>query len=145
MTDRVYELLAKPGIISKKIRQIDIQIEGLNMSMLPAGMTYDSAKVQTSVSDPMAEYAARLDDLNRKRADLCTLYMQAQDAVSSEIAEMDDENEKTVLLARFIGREDFSGIASRLSMCERNMFRIYRRALSHLDDVIKKKLVSECQ
>ena len=26
MTDRVYELIAKPGIISKKIRQIDIQI-----------------------------------------------------------------------------------------------------------------------
>ena len=145
MTDRVYELLTRPGTIIKKIRQTDIQIEALNMSMLPAGMSYDKAKVQSSPQDPMAEYAARLDGLNRKRNDLCTLYMLAQDEISSAIAEMDDENEKTVLMARFIGREDFSGIASRLSMCERNMFRIYRRALSHLDDVIKKKLVSECQ
>lgn len=136
MTDRVYELLAKPGIISKKIRQIDIQIEGLNMSMLPNGLDYDKAKVQSSPTDPMAEYAAKLDELNNKREDMCHDYIRAQDAVNDLVSQLTDENQKIILLSRYNGREAFSDIAYENHMSESNMFRVYRNSLSNLEKMI---------
>lgn len=141
MTDRVYSIMTRCGVLSKQIRQIDIQIESLNMSMLPNGISYDKLNVQSSPTDPMTEYAVRLDELYRKREDLQRQYLEAQGDITLKISWLSDETQKTVLTARFIGHEDFSRIAKELEMSERNMFRLYKKGLS----VINEKLVIECQ
>ena len=69
MTEAVYKLLTKPRKIRGQIKKAEAEMEGLKLSMLPGAIRYDKDKVQASPQDPMAQYAVRLDELERKILD----------------------------------------------------------------------------
>lgn len=142
MTDKVHSFLMKPRRIRSKIRQTQSQIEGLRLSLLPGAIRYDKDKVQGKCpTDQMAEYAARLDELEHKLEELREEYLEAQDAIVEAAGRLvEDEYGATIIMLRYLSDADFSEIAAEISMTERNMFRYYKTAVEALDQV-----VSECQ
>lgn len=48
------------------IETLQLRIKGLQLSLLPSGIRYDSDRVQTSPSDKMIEVAAKVDALERQ-------------------------------------------------------------------------------
>lgn len=142
MTDRVHAFLIKPRKIRAQIRQTQSRIEGLRLSMLPGAIRYDKDRVQSSIGegDQLAEYAARLTELEHELEVLRGEYLDAQDAIveaSSYLTE--DDYGATIILMRYISDVDFSDIADEIGMTRRHMFRYYKIALENLD-----KYVSEC-
>ena len=136
MTEAVYKLLTKPRKIRGQIKKAEAEMEGLKLSMLPGAIRYDKDKVQASPQDPMAQYAVRLDELERKIGDLQTEYLEAQDdvvAVANELTSPGD----VIITLRFISGWDFQSIAKEISMSERQMFRHYK--------VAQEELTKRCQ
>lgn len=131
MTEAVYKLLTKPRKIRGQIKKAEAEMEGLKLSMLPGAIRYDKDKVQASPQDPIAQYAVRLDELERKIGELQTEYLEAQDdvvAVANELTSPGD----VIITLRFIGGWDFQSIAKEISMSERQMFRYYKVAHEEL-------------
>ena len=101
MTEAVYKLLTKPRKIRGQIKKTEAEMEGLKLSMLPGAIRYDKDKVQASPQDPMAQYAVRLDELERKIEDLQTEYLNAQDEVVTVANELTSPGDVIITL-RFI-------------------------------------------
>lgn len=142
MTDRVHDFLIKPRKIRAQIRQTQSQIDGLRLSMLPGAIRYDKDRVQSSIGegDQLAEYAARLTELEHELDLLRGEYLDAQDAiVDASSCLTEDDYGATIILMRYISEVDFSDIADEIGMTRRHMFRYYKTALENLD-----KYVSEC-
>lgn len=131
MTEAVYRLLTKPRKIRGQIKKAEAEMEGLKLSMLPGAIRYDKDKVQTSPEDPMAEYAARLDELKFKIEKLQTEYLEAQDKVMAVANELTSPCDVIVTL-RFVSDWDFGSIAREINMSERQMFRYYKIAQTEL-------------
>ena len=136
MTEAVYKLLTKPRKIRGQIKKAEAEMEGLKLSMLPGAIRYDKDKVQASPQDPMAQYAVRLDELERKIEDLQTEYLNAQDEVVTVANELTSPGDVIITL-RFISGWDFQSIAKEISMSERQMFRYYK--------VAQEELMKRCQ
>lgn len=136
MTEAVYKLLTKPRKIRGQIKKAEAEMEGLKLSMLPGAIRYDKDKVQASPQDPMAQYAVRLDELERKIEDLQTEYLNAQDEVVAVANELTSPGDVIITL-RFISGWDFQSIAKEISMSERQMFRYYK--------VAQEELAKRCQ
>lgn len=136
MTEAVYKLLTKPRKIRGQIKKAEAEMEGLKLSMLPGAIRYDKDKVQASPQDPMAQYAVRLDELERKIGDLQTEYLNAQDEVVAVANELTSPGDVIITL-RFISGWDFQSIAKEISMSERQMFRYYK--------VAQEELTKRCQ
>ena len=136
MTEAVYKLLTKPRKIRGQIKMAEAEMEGLKLSMLPGAIRYDKDKVQASPQDPMAQYAVRLDELERKIEDLQTEYLNAQDEVVTVANELTSPGDVIITL-RFISGWDFQSIAKEISMSERQMFRYYK--------VAQEELMKRCQ
>lgn len=136
MTEAVYKLLTKPRKIRGQIKKAEAEMEGLKLSMLPGAIRYDKDKVQASPQDPMAQYAVRLDELERKIEDLQTEYLNAQDEVVAVANELTSPGDVIITL-RFISGWDFQSIAKEISMSERQMFRHYK--------VAQEELTKRCQ
>jgi len=136
MTEAVYKLLTKPRKIRGQIKKAEAEMEGLKLSMLPGAIRYDKDKVQSSPQDPMAQYAVRLDELERKIEDLQTEYLNAQDEVVAAANELTSPGDVIITL-RFISGWDFQSIAKEISMSERQMFRHYK--------VAQEELTKRCQ
>ena len=131
MTEAVYKLLTKPRKIRGQIKKAEAEMEGLKLSMLPGAIRYDKDKVQSSPQDSMAQYAVRLDELERKIEDLQTEYLNAQDEVVAVANELTSPGDVIITL-RFISGWDFQSIAKEISMSERQMFRYYKQATIEL-------------
>lgn len=131
MTEAVYKLLTKPRKIRGQIKKAEAEMEGLKLSMLPGAIQYDKDKVQSSPQDLMAQYAVRLDELERKIEDLQTEYLNAQDEVVAVANELTSPGDVIITL-RFISGWDFQSIAKEISMSERQMFRYYKQATIEL-------------
>lgn len=131
MTEAVYKLLTKPRKIRGQIKKAEAEMEGLKLSMLPGAIRYDKDKVQASPQDSMAQYAVRLDELERKIEDLQIEYLNAQDEVVAVANELTSPGDVIITL-RFISGWDFQSIAKEISMSERQMFRYYKVAQEEL-------------
>lgn len=131
MTEAVYKALTRPRKIRGQIKKAEAEMEGLRLSMLPGAIRYDKDAVQTSPQDPMAQYAARLDELERKIEELQTEYLDAQDQVVALANDLTTPGDVIITL-RFISGWDFQSIAKDIHMSERQMFRYYKKAQEEL-------------
>ena len=142
MTDRVYRVLMRPRRIQSVLIGLQSERKGLQLSMLPEAIRYDRDKVMTSPSDPMTEYAARLDEIDRKLADLQESYLRAQDYVVAITDKLIEQNEKDgpeqakAIKLRFLSGMSFSDIARAMHVSDSTMFRRYRQGLSRLNDIM---------
>lgn len=140
MTDRVYRVLMRPRRIRSVIIGLKSERKGLQLSMLPEAIRYDRDRVMTSPNDPMTEYAVKLDDIDRRLADLQESYLRAYEcvvAITDKLIDQDDGLEQaTAIKLRFLSGMSFSDIARTMHVSDSTMFRRYRKGLSRLDDIV---------
>ena len=136
MRDELYTFLHRPMWTKAKIRTKEAQIRDLQLMMLPGAIRYDKDKVQSTPSDPMAEYVERLSELEADIRKLKRQYLREQKEVSKYIGLLPDPNEADVLTARYITGLRFEAIAEQCHVSEPTVYRWHRVGINHLGEII---------
>ena len=135
MTDKLYAVLHKPKYLRLKQVRTEAELDGVRLSVLPSGISYDRDNIQTSPVDPMPIYLEQVEALLEK---LRKIKQERADAISDVIDLVDDldDNEGTIIVLRFISEKSFPDIASDMHRSDRQIYRDYRRAISLLEKKI---------
>lgn len=132
--------LHRPQNVWGEIKVLRTQIENLRLTMeLPKGVSYDGVKVQTSPQDPMANFAVRLEELERKYEEKLKEYELTFDEVNAVINAVGNTDVRVILTARYIGFEKWEKIEEETPLCLRQIHRKHRLGLR----IIEKSLKSE--
>ena len=119
----------------KEIEELTDRIYEMRMSLLPAGIRYDTDKVQTSPADKLSECEAKIADystmLGQKRETLIQRRQQAQEMIDL----LEDSRERQVLDIYFLSvkRPNMREVAVIINYSVQQTFRIYSTAISHLE------------
>lgn len=135
MTDKLYAVLHKPKYLRLKQVRTEAELDGVRLSVLPSGISYDRDNIQTSPVDPMPIYLEQVEALLEK---LQKIKQERADAISDviDLADDLDDNEGTIIVLRFISEKSFPDIASDMHRSDRQIYRDYRRAISLLEKKI---------
>jgi len=135
MTDKLYAVLHKPKYLRLKQVRTEAELDGVRLSVLPSGISYDRDNIQTSPVDPMPIYLEQVEALLEK---LRKIKQERADAISDviDLADDLDDNEGTIIVLRFISEKSFPDIASDMHRSDRQIYRDYRRAISLLEKKI---------
>lgn len=106
------------------------RMDTLAWSMIPGAIRYDTVKVQTSPQDRMAETMGDIDEAQRKLHDLDQRRRKEQERIREicvECLELDDQ-ERYVILKRYLYREKWDDIGYWMGLGDRRIFQIHRSA-----------------
>ena len=135
MTDKLYTILTAPTETTKEIRDLMERMDTLAWSMIPGAIRYDTVKVQTSPQDRMAEAMGDIDEAQRKLHDLDQRRRKEQERIREicvECLELDDQ-ERYVILKRYLYREKWDDIGYWMDLGDRRIFQIHRSACDKLE------------
>ena len=127
MDNAVYEFLMKPRRILTQIRRAEAELEGLRLSLYPSAIRYDTDKVISSPSDPMPQYAVRVDEIQERLNILRLEYIKAQDEVCTATLRM-PQFEQEVTMLRYVAHYSWRRIIAETGKSEATVFRAHRRA-----------------
>lgn len=136
MNAEVKAFLNRPRNLLAEIKRTQSQIDGLRQGMLPSGICYDLDKVISSPSDPMPQYAARVDELQEYLNALRVAYWSALDEITNAAVQLND-SEQLVIMLRYVSQRRWPQVAAEMGQTERWMFTIHRRATKNLEKIIK--------
>ena len=122
--------------ISDDINVIKAQMENLRLSMLPQGVSYDKDPVQTSPQDPMANFAAKLDELGRELAERQKEYETVFDEISAVICAVKNGDARVILAKRYIGFKCWQDIESEVPYCVRVLHRKHNIGLMEIEKML---------
>ena len=106
-----YEYLGCIRAIDRRIQRLTLWHDELESSLLPSGIRYDRDIVQTSPEDKFSEIASRVVDLEKEIRQLQLEKSRWIYSVGMAIEQLEDEAEKTVLSAFYIGRLPMTDVA----------------------------------
>jgi hypothetical protein len=133
MDQVVYEFLTKPRRISKKIMRLEARRTELMSCMLPSGIRYDLDKVQTSPDDPMVRMAGEVDEIERQIKALQQKRWAAVNQISDMIESLPDEDEKTLLMLKWIKDEKIEDIRKKMHYSKTAAYQIYNNGMKSLE------------
>lgn len=128
----IYDFLYKPRRILTQLRNERARLDGLRLSMLPSGIRYDTDKVQSSPTDPMPEYAAKVEELLVNIHRLEREYWDSLDDITKAALHLEDD-EQNVIMLRYVSQKRWNEIAMELHYTERWMFTVHSRAVRRLE------------
>ena len=134
---QTYEYLLQIKILESKIQNAIIQVETLRSCLLPSGIRYDLDKVQTSPADQMSGIESRVIDLEHDIKQMEHQKNRLIVQITNAIYCLQNDDEKTVLLAYYIGRKRIEDIADEIPVSVRTAYYIKRKAISHLAAILK--------
>lgn len=129
------EFLNKIRLLDRRIRRMEIWHDEMESCLLPGGIRYDKDPVQTSPEDKMSEIAGRVVDLERDIRNLQLEKSRVTYEVGMAIEQLDDEDEKTVLSAFYIGRMPMVDVAEIIHYSLSRSYDIRRNAIGHLAEL----------
>lgn len=129
--DEILEILKMPKKIQKEIENLELEKHAYSQMVLLSGISYDGVKVKTSPKDRMPEYAARIDSILEKIKERQQAYLIAHDKVISMTAVL-TEDEKKIIIQRYLLGTEYDEIAAGFSMSERQMFRLRQEAIKKM-------------
>lgn len=97
------------------------------------GIRYDKPKIQASPGDWITKKIIELADFERAIKKERARFDRESEALSREIARLENQNEREVLSRYYLRNESASMISKSLNLNRTSVFRIMRRAESHLD------------
>jgi DNA-directed RNA polymerase specialized sigma subunit len=118
----------------KEIEELTDRIYEMRMSLLPAGIRYDTDKVQTSPEDKLSECEAKIADysmlLGQKKEALIQRRHRAQEMIDL----LEDSRERQVLDIYFLSvkRLSMEDVSAMIGYSRKQTFRIYKSALQNL-------------
>lgn len=137
MTNKLFEILTKPKKLKSDINRVDERIEDTRLMMLPSAIRYDTDKVVSSPSDPMLKFAEKIDELERKKAQLQSEYIVARDKLINLIDRLSDERMKDIIQSRYMMARKFSEIVEGLPLEESQMYKLHSKAIGEMEKIVK--------
>lgn len=128
----IYDFLSKPKRLRAQLLNERARLDGLRLSMQPSGIRYDKDKVQSSPTDPMPEYAVKVEELLTNIHRLEREYWKAMDDITAAALFLEDD-EQNVIMLRYVAQKRWNDIALELHYTERWMFTIHTRAVRKLE------------
>lgn len=131
MTDEVYDFLTAPGRTAAEIRtKRRIRAERMSAA-IPGAIRYDVPRVQSSPSDRMSAMVAEADELDHEIVQLRNRLREERRQIAA-LAEQLDDQERRVILLRYIDRVTWPDIARALHRSKSTVHRIHREAAAKL-------------
>lgn len=128
----------------RRINRIESDLEEIRSMKCYPSANSDGMPHASNYND-LSNYAAVVDDKERKLMKEKELRVREFEAINRQIEMLQSDNEKDVLHYRYIKGLDWWEIANKMSFTERHIHRIHGNALAHLKLPEKIKDVSECQ
>lgn len=132
-----YEFLWRVRKQETIIRRKETQRDELRGCLMPGGVSYDRAKVQTAPKDTMADVLAKVADLDNEiealRVEKARLIMEISDAIE----QLSDENEKAVLTEFYIARAPMNRVATSINYSVRRTYDFRKSGVTHLGEMLK--------
>ena len=128
----IYDFLNEPRRIKSQIVVAEKDLADLRLSMYPSAVRYDTDKVQSSPTDPMARYAERVDELQRRIKQLQIQYLEARDEIANVAVHLEYKQQEVIML-RYVARCSWRMIAFELGCTEDWVFKLHRKAVKNLE------------
>jgi len=140
----VKDFLYTPRRIYSQIVVQREKINALRLGMLPSAIRYDKDPVQTSPTDPMPEYVAKLDEAERELSSLMERYHRAIGEVCEMICHVPDRRAQIVLVKRYLSGKSWSLIEDECQTSRRTVFRQNRMGVRLIADFLVKNKSHFC-
>ena len=131
------EYLRRPNRILGDIIIQREKAETLRENVLPKGISFDKEKVQSVAGDKMANYAARLEEIEKKLEELTEEYYQAINDIERVIYLVDNEDAREVLAKRYIARKPWIKIETEMEyMSIATVYRAHKTGLRAVTKIL---------
>ena len=130
MSDSAFLLQIR--VLERTIWRLTMKRDELQSCLLPPAIRYDKDNVQVSPEDRLAEIAAAVLDLDRKLRELMERKARLVLTISAAIDQLEDDREKTILTAYYVGRVSMSEIADRIGYSLQHTYRLRKSGIQHL-------------
>lgn len=118
----------------KEIEELTDRIYEMRMSLLPAGIRYDTDKVQTSPEDKLSECEAKIADYSTMLGQKKEALIQRRHRAQEMIDLLEDSRERQVLDIYFLSvkRLSMEDVSALIGYSRKQTYRIYKSALQNL-------------
>ena len=131
------EYLRRPNRILGDIIIQREKAETLRENVLPKGISFDKEKVQSVAGDKMANYAARIEEIEGKLEELTEEYYQAINDIERVIYLVDNEDAREVLAKRYIARKPWIKIETEMEyMSIATVYRAHKTGLRAVTKIL---------
>lgn len=128
--DDLKSILFLDQLINSKLRQLD-QLKAYR-ARLPTGAS-DTGPVQSGISDPTANMAAKITDLDRSINDEIDKLVELKESARVLFCRLDcDLRLKLIMELRYLECLDWRGVAARSGYNPRHVYKLHGRALEIL-------------
>lgn len=134
----VKSYLNRPKHIFANIVVLQEKIENLRLKMLPRAINFEKERVQTSPEDPMPNFGAEIDELDRQMANLMKEYYESMGEVEKTIREVENDDIRLILAKKYVGLKSWDTIENEVNWSRRTIFRRHSLGL-----VIIKKILDQ--
>ena len=135
MRDKLATILMAPTKTTREILELMERMDIWAWSLIPGAIRYDKDKVQTSPTDRMADVMSDIDEAQRKLTELETRRMREQIEIREMCDKCEDliEQEKYVIVKRYMYMYKWDYIADILDLSDRRIFQLHGSALEKLE------------
>lgn len=127
------EFLLQVRVLERTIWRKTMQHDELESCLLPAAIRYDKDVVQTSPEDKLADIAAAVIELEKEIRILKQRKAKLAWEIGSAIEQLEDDREKTILMAYYVGRVPMHEIAERIGYSIQHTYRLRKAGTAHLN------------
>lgn len=135
----VKKYLRRPTRLYGDIVVLQEKIENLRLNMLPRAISYDKDRVQTSPQDPMPDFAAKIDELDRLMVKLMGEYYESVDEIEKTIAQVDNADARAVLAKRYVGQKSWRVIENEVPLSRASVFNYHKTGLRAVEKILAQK------
>lgn len=135
MRDKLATILMAPTKTTREILELRERMDIWAWSLIPGAIRYDKDKVQTSPTDRMADVMGDIDEAQRKLTELEARRMREQIEISEMCDKCEDliDQEKYVIVKRYMHMYNWNDIADILDLSDRRIFQLHGSALEKLE------------
>ncbi len=130
-----YDYLLRPRRLELSILRLCLQHEELQTCLLPAAIRYDKDVVQTSPEDKLSDVAAAVLDLEDKIRRMKQQKARLILEISTAINKLDDR-EAVILTAYYVKRLTMEDVADIIDKSLQHTYRLRKRAVLHLSELM---------
>lgn len=134
--EEMYEHLMLVRRIDRRIWIAQLERDNIQSCLLPSAITYDKDIVQSSPKDKMLDIAGRVIELEKKVERLKREKAGLIIRTHEEISLLQDEDQREILIAFFIGRQPMREIAANMDRSISGVYTIRRKGIQALRDLL---------
>lgn len=135
----VKELFRQVRKAHSEIRHIMLMIQEEEANLLPKAIQYDRDKVQVSVDDTLAKYAAEITEMQEQLGKSLYTLKKSMTYAESLLTRLEDSDEREVMRYYYLDTNKgvlykWFEVANLMGYDERTIYRIHGDALKHLSE-----------